>query len=272
MATTAEITAAKNTGRIAGLTTVALRKMASEYGIKGMSSARKADLLAAIEIKEIELAQIEELAAVIAGKAKAAKKSVAKRDLDQSDVDADGEMAADAKPAKKSTKCNVCGTRKIDKKTQGRDSTMCAPCYDYAGWENSHNDNGHDAIQGSETPEHIEEMRGCLVCLGLDPAKEDAKPAKATKKTVAKPAKIVDGENPKAARFAADAVAAGWKVGSIKKVGNVTTVIVLAGGGEYVQIAWDGTQCVNTGTTHKGTDGKVRKVRNASAARKILEG
>lgn len=45
---------------------------------------------------------------------------------------------------KTTTLCLECQQRKVDHRTQGRDSTMCGPCFEYAGWENTHSDDGHE--------------------------------------------------------------------------------------------------------------------------------
>lgn len=289
MATTAEIqtsTAAMVAG-IAGFTTVALRRIASsEYGIKGMSSARKSDLLAAIHIaaaQREEEAQTShgrheredhEFNGVTAGCPECEAKVAADRKRetaeivdyakqvaqDKIDAAADAKLNeeaealaakidagnANAKPARKSTKCQVCQSAKIDRKTQGRDSTMCEPCYDYAGWENTHSDDNHEEV-GADAD--------CPVCAKTS----DAQPA----------TEVTEIKNPKAARFAADAVAAGWKIASATVSGETTTLTVL-GGGEWIQICWNGTQFDYLATSHKNAKGKVLKVRNASAARKIL--
>lgn len=44
------------------------------------------------------------------------------------------------------TKCADCQTRPIDRSTAGRDSTLCQPCWEYAGWENQHSDDDHNRI------------------------------------------------------------------------------------------------------------------------------
>lgn len=178
--------------------------------------------------------------------------------------------------------CAVCGTRRKDNRTQGRDSTMCRPCYDFAGWENTHVDEGHAGIaDGSTKVDNMVElaeieatMKICPVCAGADPAKTKPK-SRAPKKAPTKPntSKPVDGiDHPKAAKFAGAAKDNGWKVGSFETRKGISTLVVTAAGGEWIEISWEGNRCCNTGTTHKGTDGKVRHVRNASAARQILEG
>lgn len=61
----------------------------------------------------------------------------------------------------KTPKCAQCGKRAVNYRTQGKDSTMCRPCFEYAGWENTHNDNDH-ANRGP--------IEGCPVCQNMDPA------------------------------------------------------------------------------------------------------
>lgn len=176
--------------------------------------------------------------------------------------------------------CEICGKRPCASKLANDGiEGMCRPCYVYASWENQHSDDDHAAIlaewlvngRGRSKPAEIDE---CPVCQGKDPAKITPKtraPKKApTPRNDAKP--VAGISHPKAARFAGAAKEAGWKIGSCETAKGITTLTVTAAGGEYIQISWDGPRCLNTGTTHKGTDGKVRKVRNASAARKILEG
>lgn len=61
--------------------------------------------------------------------------------------------------------CTDCGVRKIDRATQGHDSAFCTPCFDFAGWENTHSDFDHENL----TPEDPE-REGCPVCdPSLDP-------------------------------------------------------------------------------------------------------
>lgn len=79
-------------------------------------------------------------------------------------------------------KCQDCGTRPVDPNTQGRDSTMCTECFDYAGWENTHSDENHNA-----SPEADTIRTGCLVCHPeLDPRNQ---PATAPKPRGKRPAK-----------------------------------------------------------------------------------
>jgi hypothetical protein len=57
--------------------------------------------------------------------------------------------------------CIVCNIRQA--RTQDGITDLCRSCYEYAGWENTHSDEGHDADGVEEHPE-------CLVCQDKDPA------------------------------------------------------------------------------------------------------
>lgn len=60
-------------------------------------------------------------------------------------------------------RCHDCQTHPIDFSTQGRDSTYCTACYEYAGWENTHTDEDHD-------PRDADAHTLCPVCRPeLDP-------------------------------------------------------------------------------------------------------
>lgn len=70
--------------------------------------------------------------------------------------------------------CNVCGKRRVG--TTGEDpasakhSGMCGLCYDEGGWENTHQDNNHEAIKqfGPQTDYEVSEqddfMVNCWIC------------------------------------------------------------------------------------------------------------
>jgi len=55
--------------------------------------------------------------------------------------------------------CNSCKTRRASSENMAE---LCNPCYEYAGWENQHQDDNHDEGENL-TPD-------CLVCHGTDPA------------------------------------------------------------------------------------------------------
>lgn len=64
--------------------------------------------------------------------------------------------------------CESCGKR--TRETGGSESFcgLCAACYDYAGWENSHSDDGHENTEWGTGPNP-----NCPICQGKpDPARE----------------------------------------------------------------------------------------------------
>jgi hypothetical protein len=214
-----------NTETLTSMKTTDLRKLAGkEFGIKGMSSARKADLVPAI---------LEELArrATITG----ANVNDRAHRTDNGTV--------------KGQKCAECGKRPVDKKTQGRDSTMCRDCFEYAGWENTHSDEDHEGT------ENLALREGCPVCekAGLP---------------TSRPAGDV---SPKALAFEADAKKAGWSaLARLSADGGISLVTARASDGRELELRWAGKVCVDGQNFLKRADGKRVKVRNASAARKIL--
>lgn len=73
--------------------------------------------------------------------------------------------------------CEICNKRRASDETD-MGHTMCLPCWEYAGWENTHTDDNHD-----ENPDN-DDKDECLVCLGLDPA--DVEPVKGHSNGIAK--------------------------------------------------------------------------------------
>jgi hypothetical protein len=70
-----------------------------------------------------------------------------------------------AAKAKTGRKCADCGVRPIDRNTQGRDSSMCTECFDYAGWENQHSDEAHENMLAELEWDALAELTsGCPVC------------------------------------------------------------------------------------------------------------
>lgn len=55
--------------------------------------------------------------------------------------------------------CNSCQTRPVASNNMAE---LCEACYEYAGWENQHEDDNHDG--GENLTDE------CLVCHGEDPA------------------------------------------------------------------------------------------------------
>jgi hypothetical protein len=127
--------------------TVELRKLAGQMGIKGMSSARKEQLLPVI---------------------------TAKVDADHAEALALNTPAAPAKP--KGKRCEICGTRPVGKEARkAGHNGYCDPCFEEAGHENQHSDDAHDEISngadveeftgGQETVDRIrKEMKACWIC------------------------------------------------------------------------------------------------------------
>lgn len=65
------------------------------------------------------------------------------------------------------THCIDCG-RKLTSST--RDHTnrdMCTACFEYAGWENEHNDDGHDDMGNGSVDDAV--RAACPVCQGNAP-------------------------------------------------------------------------------------------------------
>lgn len=180
--------------------------------------------------------------------------------------------------AKKTSRkmCQVCSKRPVDRKTQGRDSTMCLPCFEYAGWENTHSDNGHDmTIEGTESDEQVAEKAECPVCQGNDPANDVVKTkANGSKagRTVSKPMAVASRSfDAKAKAFATIAKAAGWKAHT-HKVSETSCQVIATLGTETVSMVWENSAYQYDLSEHKDTKGRKAKIRNASAARKIVEG
>jgi ribosomal protein S14 len=185
----------------------------------------------------------------------------------------------------KGNRCAVCGNRPIDRKTQGRDSTMCRPCFDFAGWENTHTDEGHDGLADGSTKfdDPAEEkavrktMTECPVCAGTDPAntppkKNGSKPGR----KVTKRANVqIDGlSHPKAAQFYHAAKSAGWSAEVISHeagtTGRASFTVIAKTEGREISLSWVGGAYDYDSSAHTDAKG-VRKVRNASAAIKAIE-
>lgn len=306
-------------------TTVQLRKMAGELGLKGMSSARKADLLVAImatpayaaaaAIEAIQanadkanLEAEEELREAArehdaAAEEISAKLAVANPIDELLDVDAAGRNAhRDAPVTAKSGKAayvaiyvngdfRVHGVKCADVKKDKAASDSRPYRYPANATQASiAADLYSDFIPEEMTVEDAIDQITFLPCCPamdltadkfLDLLKSDrvADTANAGNKAAAKKGKEVVGEvvmngqavtHPKAAQFVRDAVDAGWAFGSVTTNGTVTEAIVTRVGGEWIRISWDGKAYQYDVTEHKDAAGKVRKIRNASAARVIL--
>lgn len=209
---------------LTAMTAVELRRLGADLKIPGASKGKKADLIGSIYL--IATAKAESAKAV---PTHSADNYVAKPIIDE-------EVKPVAKP--RTAKCANCGKRRIDKRTQGADSTLCTVCFEFAGRENEHLDGHHDDIP----------VVGCPDCAEVTPAMPVAK----------------------AVKFAEFAKANGWSALARTSPNGATSIVSARRGDEEIFIFWDGNACRNTGTTHKGLDGKVRKVRNANAAKVII--
>jgi hypothetical protein len=87
------------------------------------------------------------------------------------------------------TKCTICGTRNaVSRRVNDGIEGMCRDCYVYAGWENTHSDDGHDAIRDAQlegvdvptwaTTGILDMMADCPVCNDLDTARHQNTVAK----------------------------------------------------------------------------------------------
>lgn len=230
--------------------TVELRKLAKTYDVKTtggrpVNSGRKADLIDSI-LRSIETLRTRDEAV-----REAARKS--------------------EKAAKAAKVCFECGKAKIDFKTQGRDSTMCEPCFEYAGWENTHSDDGHDDyatiaqirqnridFDDAHVDVRLDEMRECPVCEEHKMGPFALAPSNAT-------------VGRKALRFEADAKAAGWTaLARNSGARDGVSLVTARRGDEEITLAWDGSAYDYDASEYKAANGKVRKIRNASAARSLL--
>jgi hypothetical protein len=258
------------------LGTVALRKLAREMGIKGQSSARGADLRALLApMKAEQVFQTEREAELAAIEAESKPLVAASR----TEV-----KIPTAKP-----KCDVCGVRNRSTKAQ-RDrmglgssySDMCIPCYEEAGWENTHSDAGHDAIQAKpeseRTAEELAEIDGCWICF---PELNDAKKEHAPREGRSRAGMVIVAKGTeihKSTTFKVAAEAAGWTVTLQSETyelpegttGEGTRYYATAvKGTESISLAWDG-RAYDYPASSAVIAGKGRKVRNLKEALRLV--
>ncbi|WP_249997504.1 Rho termination factor N-terminal domain-containing protein [Actinoplanes sp. M2I2] len=104
-------------------TVPALRSLAKDLGLKGMSAAKKDALVPAIT-EELERRAVAERAAAQAGKAPKL--------------------------------CVICGKRRPTSKNGKSFNDQCDPCHVEAGWENTHSDANHAAVLAVAEAERTE--------------------------------------------------------------------------------------------------------------------
>lgn len=66
----------------------------------------------------------------------------------------------------RTTHCTDCSRKLNSSNTEPSNRTLCVDCFDYAGWENTHDDEGHDLSEPFE---------GCRVCANDVPKAPAAK-------------------------------------------------------------------------------------------------
>lgn len=230
-----------------------LRKIYSAQGVKGASSWNRAKFTADIEAAH-ELALLSEASRESAKQVKPvpARKNVTK-----------------PVPARRTSKgCEDCG-RKTDKSVH---PTLCPPCYDYAGWENTHSDNDHEALADSNDVAELEETKDCPVCRPeLDPrTAPKAGKSRAGMVIVAKGTEIH-----KSNLFKAEAEKAGWTVEIMEQDyedGDETNTRYFATatrGSESISLAWDG-RAYDYHASSAVLKGKNRKIRNLKEALRLI--
>lgn len=215
-----------------------LRKIYSAQGIKGFSSANRAAFNADIEAAW-DLAIVE---------------------------DAARKPAPVATAAPKKGTCEDCG-RKVGK--SGHPTLCDRGCLDYAGWENTHSDSGHDT--DASAPK--DEMDQCPICHPeLDP--RTAKPTGKSRMGMVIVAK--GSEIHKSETFRVAAEAAGWTVNVLGYVtdgeeGEERYVATATKDGQTIELAWNGRAYdYHSSSATLALNGKARKVRNLKEALRLL--
>lgn len=182
--------------------------------------------------------------------------------------------------------CRSCKSRKIGTGNPGRGMyaetaefarsvELCRPCATEAGWENMHNDDGHDGIKngGADPSEFggqenldgvLTAMKQCWICVpelnkaGMAPATERAGASRAGMRLTVS---IRAAGRTKAEQVKAQ-LPEGFKVTVRAEKG---TTVLRAKGPVNIVLSWD-QRGAYAGGTVQATNGTARKVRNASEA------
>lgn len=237
-----------------------LRKAYSAQGIKGFSSANRAAFNANIEESWV-LAIIEDQYRTRQAAAENAERDYQNQDM----TEVEAHKAEVVKAAKNGT-CEDCGRKVGD----SGHPTLCPPCFDYAGWENTHNDNAHEGNSAASEQAEIAECPVCHPELDLRTAKKAGR-SRAGMVIVAKGTEVH-----KSNTFKEAAEAAGW---TVTILGSVTTdedgeeierfVAVAKRGEDNIELAWNGRAYDYPGSS-ASLKGKGRKVRNLKEALRLL--
>lgn len=230
---------------LTAMKTVELRKLAKEFGIQklnrdgsevSVNTGRKGELIPEI-LREIEFKATFVSAE---GRTNPNRHPVYGWPIaGEQDAKPEGQKAVRTESGVKGKLCAECGQRKIDRKTQGRDSTMCRPCFDIAGLENEHVDGFHDE----------EAVAGCPQCPQVSASEVSAK----------------------ALKFEKIAREAGWSALARNAAdGTGTSFVTAEKDGQKIEMHWlEGVyQYDLSGYVAPGH--RSIKIRNASAARKLL--
>lgn len=276
---------------MATITAMELRKLAQSYGFKNVARYKKDVLERMVAEREAEIAAAEK-----AGKASAA--AIAKLEAESAakpakQIPADRVLAAEAKvqttvkderakAAKKAAapkqgkRCEICNQRPAggkDAKANGL-GQYCDPCYEEANWENTHSDNGHfdaDAVlKGYESQEVLD---ACWIC---HPELNQASAAYVARQGTSREGMRLVVPVRGAAQDKVAAVAGKlpegtqWEAKHDKKAHLVMLTIMC--GPVKMTLAWheDGAYAYDATSAQRDANSKVVKVRNASAALRIL--
>lgn len=224
----------KTIAEIKDLSSTALREYAKEIGVKRSANDTKVSLGAKVMNRVLEIENEQHSARLAGGKS------------EKSATTAPEEIAAPKTPKRI---CNVCNKRRIgtgggdqDGKTLG----MCNPCATEGGWENAHNDEGHEDANSGEP-----RVEACWICHPeLNQASDDyvarKGSSKAGMKILAKGSYIHKSEMVKAAieALGGDVHVNTSKSGVTRLTANVNNIVVQA---QWIGNAWDyaGSEGIN---------------------------
>lgn len=299
-----------NATEITALSTAALREYAKTIGVKRSATDTKATLAAKV------IAAVEaDAPAIQATKAERQASKLLKAEAETTEV---VEVVAIGTPdeivevlheaaapiavmtpsmeneakvfqAKKAKKlCGICKTRPVSNSQElplGIKGTMCTPCYDESGWENTHSDHGHDRINAlveaaaelstTDQDELDSYMASCWICHPeLNEASESYVPRKGTSRA----GMVMNTGHNWAPKTKADVIAAAVKeAGGTSKTksedGNLVITVRLAGG-STMKLAWDAQGSYVYAKSVWTVPGSIKsiKVRNVAAALRLIKG
>lgn len=261
---------AKTATEINALSTAALREYAKEIGVKRSATDTKATLAA-----KVIAAQPVETVEVTAIKGSPAEL-----------IELLHEVAAAAEAPKATTvkkPCGICKTRPVSNSQElplGIKGTMCIPCYDESGWENTHSDQGHDRIAAaiianevlSDTDQaEVDVMAACWICR---PELNEASATYVPRKGTSRAGMVMNTTHSQAPTTKAQIVAAKaegkGKVEISASQMNVFIKVTCSAG--TLQLAWtmDGAYDYDNSAWTATGSGKTVKVRNVAAALRLI--